>query len=253
MSSCFIWVHRHLPPENPKVTTKRSINCVSPFGLGLPAYPAVPKMDSRPPLNEGKGGGSQAIRRRQSTHSVFTKFSFKKFYTLLLSNLLLTLTGSLWHRGVLESRGLVADWREYKTRFGSAAAAGGGDVTKEHSFVNTWGSSSDGHVDFSKPIALHVIVKRYLQPFCDSKTVCDSCVFQTKCWLLLYFLASVRQAPESGLLTQLMVESRRNRRIILQQNKRQLRDVNIVNIACNWSDFQTSNEIVTKCDEHSRI
>ena len=163
-------------------------------------------MDSRPPLNEG---GSQAIRRRQSTHSVFTKFSFKKFYTLLSSNLLLTLTGSLWHRGVLESRGLVADWREYKTRF---------------SFVNAWGSSSDGHVDFSKPIA------------CNCETVftalsCDSCVFQTKCWLLLYFLASMRQAPESGLLTQLMVESIRNRCILLQQNKRQLRDVNIVFLA----------------------
>ena len=28
---------------------KRSINRVLPFGLGLPAYPAVPKMDSRHP------------------------------------------------------------------------------------------------------------------------------------------------------------------------------------------------------------
>ena len=50
-----------------------NINRGLPYGLGLPAYPAVPKMDFRPPLKEANGGGRQAIRRRQSTHSVFTK------------------------------------------------------------------------------------------------------------------------------------------------------------------------------------
>ena len=71
------------PTWKPEGDHRKELIGVLPFGLGLPAYPAVPKMDSRPPLNEGKGGGRQAIRRRQSTHSVFTKFSFKKFYTLL--------------------------------------------------------------------------------------------------------------------------------------------------------------------------
>ena len=156
--------------------------------MGLPAYPAVPKMDFRPPLKEANGGGRQAIRRRQSTHSVFTKESFNKSYLYTYNhycmfhcygNLFFSLTGSLWHDAVLESRGLLEDWSAgfshmlrlgspcSATRLpGSATCCGSGPaqilestsagtgrqplVREQHSFVNIRVKFGRTHVDSNK-------------------------------------------------------------------------------------------------------
>ena len=52
-----------------------------------------------------------------SRRTLFSKNLVSRNSTLC--NLLLTLTGSLWYRGVLESRGLVADWVQNPVRVGS--------------------------------------------------------------------------------------------------------------------------------------